>query len=659
LPQSSTGTGIAKTITSTLREIPEGLVKAGSGLAGWEAEKVAQLLRYLGAPDDVVQGAEDFRKQQWTPEQIEGATDTAVNTVLPKAAQAPVKEWTQHQPQNLGEEGVAAVTSFLPALFTKNPQGLSGGGAFLRKLAERVLGPAAVTEGAGQTARQLAPEYENAVRMITGVIANPQMLRGANAAAAARLVSKNEGAMDALRKAIIADFGNSPQDFARAQAALSELGITNGATLMDIGPNLKLGGQQIYSKPGEGKTAIHEKLTTRDEGYGDRFETDVRGNVGPKVDEDIVLQAMKDRMSEGARKQRESHPQQQAPVDLEPIVTDIDTLLATEKSPKIRSALTRVRKMLHIDKTKPDDPDVTETASEPVLSARQAIGEMLYEADGSPKVGLGPKEQQRLKDLYAKINEALDPANPALRAADAEIEQVGKEGTAFKTGKEDVLRTDPNTAIAPEAFARHWDTLGPAEKAKLREGLTAKIDAIRGTTANERAALKRIVLGEGKWNHQKIAQIIGQQGADNLVSGMQREATFQATKSDVLHGSKTAQTQTFDDVPPLIEKAKGAVDRVAAGGVIAGTKGVAAGLAIAPFQAALDKLGNAVTASRRAELGKLLSSGRPQDIVRALELLESSPGGRKSALYGALLARQAPGQERARGGGQYSLPGAP
>jgi hypothetical protein len=335
-----------------------------------------------------------------------------------------------------------------------------------------------------------------------------------------------------------------------------------------------------------------------------------------------------------------------APADIDPIIADIDSSLATERGSGAQSILKDVRRMLTIDKTAPNQPDVAQTASEPLLKARQAIKDKLYNQDGSPK-DIGGGEAYILKDLYAKINEALDPANPALRAADAKIEQAGKEGRAFDVGKKDVLRTDPNTAISPEQFARDWAKLGGAEKAALRQGLTAKIDAIRGTTANERAALKRIVLGE------KIAEIIGQTEADNLVRGMTREATFQDTKSGVLHGSKTASTQTFDEQPRFIEGTKSAIDRTAAGGALAGVEGAVTGLAIAPFKAGLDKLGDVLTASKRAELGRLLASDRPDRIVNAIRMLESAPGGRKSALYGTLMARKAQEGERKRG--QFDL----
>ena len=114
---------------------------------------------------------------------------------------------------------------------------------------------------------------------------------------------------------------------------------------------------------------------------------------------------------------------------------------------------------------------------------------------------------------------------------------------------------------------------------------------------------------------------------------MKREKTFQDTKSDVLHGSKTSRTQTFDQQPAFIEGAKSAIDRTAAGGALAGAEGAAVGMAISPIKRALDNIGDAVTAKTRAELGRLLSSDDPKAIVKAVELLENSTGGHKTALY--------------------------
>lgn len=633
-PVEDSTLGYLKTLLSGLREIPEGLVKAGSGLSQWEAEKVSGLLSSLGFEGGAAD-AKKFAGEQWQPEQIESASDTAVNTVLPQAAEGPVREFTQHQPETPNQEGLHQVTQFLPALLTKNPAGLSGGRALLSKFMTRAALPAGASDVAGDITHDVAPEAETAVRFLVGAIANPSVMKSAAAQAAAKSVTKSPAALNALRQRLVADYGDTPEGMQRAQQALTDLGVD--ATLMDIGPNLKQAGQQVYSKGGTGREAIFDKLKGREEAADVRGESLIRENVGPPVDEGNILKALDARKSAGAQAQRDSHPAQVADVDLTPIASKIDGLLAEEKSPQIRSKLQRVRKMLY--ENEPIDPDnpALETGSKPVLSARQAISEMLYNADGTPKTDVGPKTKQLLDDIYADINKQLDPANPALRAADADIAQAGKEQRAFKTGKEDVLDNNPNTAIAPEQFGRDvWDAASPGERTTLRQGLTAKIDAMRGTTANDRAALKKIIVGDGKWNHQKIAQIVGQEKADALVRGLEREKTFQDTERSVLYNSKTAETSVDDGLTSsAVETAKKGVERGAAGGVIAGAPGMAAAAATAPITGGLNMIGDALLGGRRAELGKMLASDQPKKAIDAAEQTGAVP--RRSALTQMLL----------------------
>lgn len=684
-PEGNSATGIMQTIGSSLREIPEGLAKAGTNLVDWERNKAADIAEYFGADPETVAKIRKFTLDlqaaynggDWqipyeggpgtgpedvlpTDQDIENRSNAIVggpaaiaDKVIgtqgqngePGSIEQGIQDWTQHVPETPLEEDVSALTQFAPALLTKNPQGLSGGRAALTKLMTRVLPPALATHTAGDAAHEYAPDSENAVRFLVGILGQPQAWKSGAARAAVHDVSSTPGAMDKLRQLVMQDYGDSPASLQRATQALQELGIAEGATLMDIGGNMKQAGQQIFAKGGEGRTAIETKLKGREDLADVRGDQLIRENVGAQVDEGLLMDALTKRKQAGAQAQRDAHPAQTAPVDLAPIVTKIDTLMATEKSPKIRSALTKVRTMLHISKTDPKQPEITETASEPVLSARQAIGEMLYEADGSPKAGLGPKTKQVLDDLYADINRQLDPANPTLRAADAEIAQAGKETTAFKGGKEEVINNDSKTAKAPDQFAREWDTLSAGERTSMRQGLTARIDAIRGLTANDRTALKKIIVGDGKWNHQKIATIIGEEGANNLVRGLEREQTFQQTERDVMYGSKTAATQTFDDVPAGIDMAKKAVERTAAGGVVAGAGGAVAGGITAPITAGLNKLGDWAVGKNRAELGRLLSSGRPQDITAAIERMQGGSGAAGNMLLGILAARQAQQQQ--------------
>lgn len=631
-----TGGGLLKSGLSALREIPEGMVKAGSALTAWEARKAAAIARAMGADDATVEAIEKFGREQWKPEQIEGATNEAVS-VLPGGEA--INAATQHVPENLTEEGVSAVTQFLPALLTKNPEGMSGLPAFGRKLLTRVAAPAAVTEGAGQVTRQVAPELEDAVRMVAGFATGvPSAASRAEALAAMKLITKSRGAMKALSTAVQRDFGKSPEAMARGRAKIEELG--GDTTLMDLGPNLEQAGSQIYSKPGTGREAIHTRLQGREDATANRVDTGLREAGIPQVSENKVLEALHERREAGSVAQRESHPAQVAPVDLEPVVTKIDTLMATEKSPKIRSALTKVRKMLHVDKTQPDQPDVTETASETVLSARQAIGEMLYEADGSPKKGLGPKTKNTLDDLYADLNRQLDPANPTLRKADAEIEQAAKEETAFKEGKSKVLRTEGDKVISPEDFDQTWSAMSGGEQAATKQGISAKIDQMQGTTANEKAALKKAILGTGKWNYQKIATAFGGETAQKLAQLLAREETFQNTYRKIIKNSKTAETQV-DDTHPLAKFASETADRVAAGGTVAGIKGAGVGLGLGIVKGGIERLGDWATSGRRAELGKVLAGGDPQGALDAVQGMGSTRNIGSSLILPILLARKA------------------
>ena len=650
-----TGTGLLKTGLSALREIPEGMVKAGSGLVAWERRKAAELARAMGADEATVKAIENFAldlpagfqeeadDKLPTPEGIE-ATSSAATAELPGGAT--INEFTQHVPENLTEEGVAAVTSFIPALATKNPQGLKGLPAFGDKLLKRVIAPATVTEGAGQVTRQVAPELEDAVRMVAGFATGvPGAVSREAATAAMKTITKSRGAMKALTQAVMRDFGGSPEAMARGKAKLAELGLED-TTLMDLGPNLEQAGSQVYSKPGTGREDIHTKLAGREDTTGERIDTGLREAGIPKVSENKVLEALHERREAGGAAQRESHPAQVAPVDLEPVVTKIDTLMATEKSPKIRAALTKVRRMLHVDKTAPDQPDVTETASETVLSARQAIGEMLYEADGSPKAGLGPKTKKTLDDLYADLNTQLDPANPTLRKADAEIEAASKEETAFKTGKEKVLSTEGNKVISPEDFDETWSQMSGGEQAATKQGISAKIDQMQGTTANEKTALKKAILGQGKWNYQKIATAFGEATAQKVAQMLAREETFQNTYRKVIKNSKTAETQV-DDTHPVTRIASEAVDRAAAGGVVGGTTGAVIGGLLAPLKGGIEKAGDWLTAGKRAELGRVLANGNPQDVMDAIAAMKSSGAGTsrwstgKGLALPVLLARKA------------------
>jgi hypothetical protein len=410
---------------------------------------------------------------------------------------------------------------------------------------------------------------------------------------------------------------------AEIRAKLGDLGLD--ANLMDVNPAALQAGGQIYAKGGTGRNILHEELTARDAGTQARTQTDLRQSLGPEVNETAQLDALQQRLSDLATEQRQTHGAQTQPADLQPIIDSIDARLGVEKSPTVRRALEQVRANLHVKKTAPNQPDQLEVGSEPILSARQAISEALYDANGQVKAGIGRKEEQALKEVYAEINKALDPANPTLRAKDVEIEQAAKDQQAYETGRSEVITTGRKT-LSPEEFAGVWNDMAASERAQVQAGLTRTIDQMVGLKANDRVALKQAIVGEGKWNHQKIATIIGEENAANLVRTLQREATFQDTLNRVTRNSETAGRQS--DIGLGEHPGTGAVRKgmalTAAGGLLAGPWAALVGAPLAVVDRALSAGGEGMMAGRRAELAKLLASGHTDQILRAIELLRQT-----------------------------------
>ena len=89
--------------------------------------------------------------------------------------------------QNEWERGVGRMAEFAPAALA--PVGGLSRGARLANRALNVAAPALASEGAGQVARQIAPEYEGAARAVGGIA-------GGMGAAARTMPSRHQGAMN-------------------------------------------------------------------------------------------------------------------------------------------------------------------------------------------------------------------------------------------------------------------------------------------------------------------------------------------------------------------------------------------------------------------------------------------------------------------------------
>jgi hypothetical protein len=584
---------------TAVRNILEGLPKAGSALWDWEREHIP--------------GMQAHTSPALTSQQIEQPIDIGLGAagMTPES----IKERTQYQPQNPSEQLAMGATEFAPAL-------LGGEGALAQKLLTRVGGPMAATEVAGRGAGAIDPALEAPVRFLTGIITGGRPTAPtAELADAVRTLNSTRGGVETLTQLL----RNSGMSEAEIRGRLDELGV-GPTNLMDVNPVALQAGQQIYAKGGEGRNIMHQALTERAAESGQRTDQTLRSTLGPEVDADARVKALQGRLRQLGNEQKQTHAAQTQPADLQSIVDNIDTRLGTEKSTAVRNALQTARDNLHVKKTAPNQPDVMETASEPILSARQAIDEVLYDArTGKLKEGLGRKTVQALQDVRSQINDALDQANPTLRAKDVQIEQAAKEETAFKSGRKDVLRTG-DKALSPDEFNARLAKMSQAEKDQVLAGLTRTIDQIVGLTANNRFALKKAITGEGKWNHEKITALIGDAKANELLQSLKRESAYENTTNRITQNSKTAETINMEKGYPRLEAVADTLTKTGIGGALAGPHGALAGLGLGGMRYLIDRFGGKAADNLRTELARLLASNETNKILKAGHFADQTRG---------------------------------
>lgn len=604
--------GLGKSVATGVRGGLESIVSSPGDLVNWEISKVGQLAKYFGAGDDTIKAIEEYRSPV-TNEAVRGATDAGVQA-LPGAAT--IQDITRHAPQNTSEEWGQTFGNFAPALLS----GPAGWG----RAAARTLVPTIATEGTGQLTRQLAPEWEDTARMVAGVLSGVGTeagIRGGGKAMAE--IGTNPAAVKRVQQ-LLRESGMSADD---VDARMRELGDQSAPidTGDEAGNLLRQEAAQIHARGGEGRATLDPMLRAREKSAGTRLKDDVAAAVGPRSEEPTAtLEALKLRAQEGGKKQQTAHPAQVEPVDAQAVVDDIDSRLGVEKDAGKRKALQDIRESLHIRDQQGTAPGPTlDPSSEGLLSARQAIDNKLYKADGSPR-DIGQGEAAILKDYRARINDMMEKANPSIRAADAEIHQTKQEERAFNTGRE--IYENPRGAPTEVEFKQTYDAMSPGEKETLLKGVNAETYRQLGITGNTRAKLESQLRGEGRWNTEKLSAVIGPEKAEQLMSALKRERIFQESYQKIVQGSKTAETigREGKSLRQAIANAFPDIGAGAGTGAVMGAPGTGAMLGGLPHLRSYltQKLGQGGP-KVDAGVARLLASQDPQFIAEAMRALRA------------------------------------
>ena len=158
-------------------------------------------------------------------------------------------------------------------------------------------------------------------------------------------------------------------------------------------------------------------------------------------------------------------------------------------------------------------------------------------------------------------------------------------------------------------------------------------------------AVKRWLGGSDKnsYNFQKLGTVIGPDKAQAVIDMMGREGRFQRTYQRTIENSKTAETQdvTSDQSPTrdiARDAATGALGGASIGHPVTGAiVGGGVGMLRRGIDSLIDKLPG--QDAKRASLGRMLATGRHDDMMEALRILGADQN-LPPPLLQALLARQ-------------------
>lgn len=343
---------------------------------------------------------------------------------------------------------------------------------------------------------------------------------GFAAPAAGALVGKAVGAVVGrssagenrlLNRALTRD-GLTPET---AQAALDGLG--DAGMMADLGPNLQRSASYLAATPGEGQKIVRDAIADRMQGASARTTEAADRALGQPQDAiSTVDRLIADRQAAA-----------------EPLYLDAYTK-AMPQNGRVDAALNtpagqaawKKAETLAANEGIPIDP------TKPTVRALDLTKRSLDDMIESAKRSGSNNEARVLTGVKNLLLSGVDAAVPEYAQARQAFASHAALQDAFETGQSLFERK-----MNPSQVAQAMKGMTDGEKALMQEGARSAIADLMGTARND--ALKvRQVFDQG-YNREKLAQVIGKDQADALISDLGNEATFARTRDVVTGNSET------------------------------------------------------------------------------------------------------------------------
>ncbi len=333
----------------------------------------------------------------------------------------------------------------------------------------------------------------------------------------------------------LSQFG--PDSVSKMREGMSGLGPK--AILADVSPEMQMIARGAASRPGS-RGPIVEALAARDAGKNARITEATNNAIGPVKEPSAIKAAIAEGKS-AVGPQYDTALSSAKAVDTSALAGALDAQIVDARGP-VRAALEQARSMLNLYGTKQLDPSPAA-----LMETRKALDGLIGAADRS-----GDRSVMRALSMARnQVDETLGQAAPGVKAADAQYSELARQGNALEDGAK-VFRSGPEAARPADlASGMSNSAVGPvgpsAVPIRMREGARAEIDRIVGSNANDVAAMRNLMKGEGDWNRAKLETLFGKDKAERILKALDSETTMESTFRTVVGGSQTAPTQGFKE----------------------------------------------------------------------------------------------------------------
>jgi hypothetical protein len=359
--------------------------------------------------------------------------------------------------------------------------------------------------------------------------AAPAVLSGARSIAG--IIQPQANAQRSIQTAL-AQSNQTPGGIAQQLQANPEL------MALDVDPNLLLRAQGIATQPGQGRTTLANSLTQRSDDRAVRTSGIFDAGMGPTPDVQAVLGQYQATTRTNAQAAYGAAFQNAQPVNVLPVVDEIDRVLRPSSTPRpytpLEAELASVRDMV----TGGGGAYVIDPRRlhEIQSNLRQTIVSLSASATGTDR---------NIARALIPVREALvgqidDATGGAYRVAAAQYADDMAIQEAFDRGWT-ILDNPRNVEARPEYFRSWVGSLSQSELEAARLAARARFDTEIGSVRN--AGARGSALPEVGFNMQRMRALFGDRAAEEMAERLNQERAMAASAAAILSGSQTAQRQ--------------------------------------------------------------------------------------------------------------------